>query len=155
IGLAAGPAVAAQDTPLRELKPPRALRPTEAPRPSAQPPYDGNVQETQQRLHQLLEQYPPTLARVLALDPTLLGNSGYLQPYPALAQFLAQHPEIEHNHSYFFGQYREGGGQRDYNDPKLAAIREVGGALAGVGGLLAFLTVVSSIVWIIRTVIEH
>jgi hypothetical protein len=153
--LAAGPVVAAQDNPLREPRPPRPARLAEAPRPAA-PAYDGNVQETQQRLQQLLQQYPPTLARVLALDPTLLDNPGYLEPYPALAQFVAQHPEIEHNHAYFFGQYREGGGQRfDYNDPKLVAIREVGGALAGVAGLLVFLTVVFAIVWIIRTVIEH
>src|SRR5215467_8218076 len=114
--LAAGPAVAAQDNPLpRAPRPPRAA---EAARPVA-PAYDANVQETQQRLQQLLQQYPPTLGRVLALDPTLLGNPGYLEPYPALAQFVAQHPEIEHNHAYFFGQYREGGSQRfDYNDPK-------------------------------------
>ena len=153
--VAVAPALAQEPVQPREVRPTRAARGAEATRPAA-PAYDGNAQETQQRLQQLLQQYPPTLGRVLALDPTLLSNPGYLEPYPALAQFVAQHPEIEHNHAYFFGQYREGGGQRyDYNDPRLAAIREVGEVLGGVAALVVFLTVVSAIVWIIRTVIEH
>ena len=92
----------------------------------------------------------------MALDPTLLSNQTYLETYPALGQFLAQHPEVAHNPSYFLGQFREFGGQRyDYNDPKVAAIRTVGEALGGVAALIVFLTVVSTIAWIIRTVIEH
>jgi hypothetical protein len=158
--LTAAPALAGQEAPQpREPRPPRArgevregLRAVVIPSPA----YDANVQETQQRLQQLLQQYPPTLGRVLALDPTLLSNEGYLTPYPALGQFLSQHPEIEHNHAYFFGQFREYGGQRyDYNDPRVAAIRTVGETLGGVAALIVFLTVVSAIAWIIRTVIEH
>jgi hypothetical protein len=156
--LAAGPVAAAQDAPLvRGPRAPRVQRVTEGPGGAAPTPaYDANASETQQRLQQLLQQYPPSLGRVMALDPTLLTNQNYLETYPALAQFLAQHPEIAHNPGYFLGQFREAGGQRfDYNDPKLVAIREVGGALAGVAGLVVFLTVVFAIVWIIRTVIEH
>jgi hypothetical protein len=162
---AAGPARAQEPPEPRQLRQPRQATTellaqelrgrrggVEGPRVVAS---DANVQETQQRLQQLLQQYPPTLARVLALDPTLLDNQGYLEPYPALAQFLAQHPEVQHNHAYFFGQYRDYGQRYDYNDPRLAAIREVGEVLGGVAALIVFLTVVSAIVWIIRTVIEH
>jgi hypothetical protein len=143
----------------QEAQQPRAPRPrpaTEAQRPPAAPAYDANAPETQQRLQQLLQQYPPSLARVVALDPTLLTNQTYLETYPALAQFLAQHPEIAHNPSYFLGGFRDWGGQRyDYNDPRVAAIRTVGEALGGVAALIVFLTVVSTIAWLIRTVIEH
>jgi len=143
----------------QEAQQPRAPRPrpaTEAARTPVAPAYDANAPETQQRLRQLLEQYPPSLGRVMALDPTLLSNQTYLETYPALAQFLAQHPEIAHNPGYFFGQFREWGGQRnDYYDPKVTAIRTVGEALGGVAALIVFLTVVSTIAWIIRTVIEH
>src|SRR5215467_1374999 len=116
--LISAPAMAQEAQQPREPRQPRAARGPEAVR-QVTPAYDANAPETQQRLQQLLQQYPPSLGRVMALDPTLLENPGYLEPYPALAQFVAQHPEIEHNHAYFFGQYREGGSQRfDYNDPK-------------------------------------
>jgi hypothetical protein len=142
---------------------PRAQRAPEAPKVS-QPPlradglpnYDVNAPETQQRLHQLLQQFPPSLGQVLALDPTLLTNQAYLEPYPLLAAFLAQHPEIAHNPGYFLPQYRDfRRGQFDYNDPKLVAMRTVGEAMGGVAALIVFLTVVTTIAWIIRTVIEH
>jgi len=157
--LTAGPAVAAQEAPApREGRAARALR--EGPRGDTRPvavapSYNANVQETQQRLQELLQQYPPTLGAVLSLDPTLLTNESYLATYPGLAQFLAGHPEIEHNHAYFFAQYRDSGRRYDYNDPKLVAIREVGEVLGGVAAVIVFLTVVTAIVWIIRTVIEH
>src|SRR5262249_32047240 len=98
---------------------------------------------------------PPSLSRVMSLDPTLLTNQSYLETYPALAQFLAQHPEIAHNPGYFLGQFREYGQRWDYNDPKVAAIRQVGEMMGGVAALIVFLTIVATISWIIRTVIEQ
>ena len=150
------PALAQEPQQPREPRLPRAQRGlVEAPRPTA-PAYDANAPETQQRLQQLLQQYPPSLGRVMALDPTLLNNQSYLETYPALAQFLAQHPEIAHNPGYFLGQYREWGGPRyDGNDPKVIAIREAGEMMGGVAALIVFLTVVATISWIIRTVIEQ
>lgn len=118
---------------------------------------DANAGETQRRLQELLQQYPPSLGRVLALDPTLLNNDAYLQPYPQLATFLAQHPEIAHNPSYFFDQqYRElARRQYDYNDPKVAAIRAIDQALGAVAFLIGFITVILTIAWIVRSVMEH
>src|SRR5437867_2746645 len=146
----------AQEAP-RPATAPRVQRSPEAPR-VAQPPlradglpnYDVNAPETQQRLHQLLQQFPPSLGQVLALDPTLLTNQAYLEPYPLLAAFLAQHPEVAHNPSYFLPQYRDfRRGQFDYNDPKLVAMRTVGEALGGVAALTVFLTIVATIAWVI------
>jgi len=51
----------------------------------------------------MMSQYPPSLLRVLQLDPTLLTNASYLELYPALAAYLSEHPEIAHNPSYFIG----------------------------------------------------
>src|SRR5688572_10220176 len=83
------------------------------PEPVAQPQATGPVaigtgasaEETRRDLEEVLKQYPPTLGRVLRLDPTLLSNPGYLQPYPALQAFLSQHPEVAHNSGYFFAGY--------------------------------------------------
>src|SRR5256885_1347750 len=58
---------------------------------------EANAQETLRRFQELLQQYPPSLSRVLSLDPTLLLNEAYLQPYPQLATFISQHPDIAHN----------------------------------------------------------
>ncbi len=62
-----------------------------------------NAQWTRDRLWQLMQRYPPELRNVLSLDPTLLGNQSYLAPYPALASFLNEHPEIGRNPSFYFG----------------------------------------------------
>ena len=50
-----------------------------------------------------MQRYPPELRNVLSLDPTLLGNQSYLAPYPVLASFLNEHPEIGRNPSFYFG----------------------------------------------------
>jgi hypothetical protein len=118
---------------------------------------DTNANDTQRRLQELLQQYPPSLGRVLALDPTLLSNDAYLQPYPQLATFLAQHPEIAHNPSYFFDQqYRDvSRRQYDYNDPKIAAIRAIDQTLGGLAAMLVGLTVIGTAAWLIRSAIEY
>ena len=73
--------------------------------PSAQATSPANADDTRDQLEDLLKQYPPTLPQVLKMDPTLLQNSVYLQPYPALSAFLEKHPEIGHNPEYFFADY--------------------------------------------------
>ena len=156
--LASGPALAQEAPQPREPRSPRAQRGiiAEGPRVQTPPAYDANAPETQQQLQQLLQQYPPSLGTVIALDPTLLSNESYLETYPALATFLSRHPEIAHNPGYFLGQFRDRGPQRyDYNDPKVVAIRQVGEMMGGVAALIVFLTVVATITWIIRTVMEH
>src|SRR5215467_8563720 len=67
---------------------------------------DLNANQTRDQLSRLLEQYPPTVTRVLQTDPALLGNKEYLSPYPALAAFIVQHPEIAHNTAFFLGNAR-------------------------------------------------
>jgi hypothetical protein len=119
--------------------------------------YDGNAQETQQRLQELLRGYPPSIGEVLALDPTLLTNQAYLEPYPQLSTFLSQHPEIAHNPSYFLPRFRNGGPRYPdgYNEPRVVALRTVGEALGGLAFLVGFLTVVGTIGWLLRSAIEH
>jgi hypothetical protein len=118
---------------------------------------DANASQTMQRLQELLQQYPPSLGKVLALDPTLLNDEAYMQPYPQLAALLSQHPEIAHNPSYFFDpQYREFNRRPyDYNDTRGQVIRAVDQAFAALALLTGFITVVVTIGWVIRSVMEH
>src|SRR5271155_2094262 len=57
---------------------------------------EQDARATSLALNQLMRRYPPALGQVLRLDPSLLTSQAYLAPYPELAQFLAQHPEIAH-----------------------------------------------------------
>ena len=86
--------------------------------PAASPatPNDGRAQidersarDTQQRLQELLRDYPPSLGRVLQLDPTLLTNQEYLRALPALAAFISQHPDVVHHAAFYLGQPDYGG----------------------------------------------
>ena len=142
-----GPATAAQRTPAHEPPPATAA----APEPPAVPTQDAR--ETRSDLSRVLAQYPPSLARVLKLDPTLLGNQDYLRPYPALSAFLAQHPEVARNAAYFFGEY--GLDQPWQPDPKDRAYAVWTKTLDGFMILVIFGAVFSGIVWLIKTAIDH
>src|SRR5947208_2107526 len=72
----------------------------------APPADDQSARDTRQRLREVLEQYPPSVGQVLRLDPSLISRGDYLAPYPTLAAFLQQHPDIQRNPVYFFGETR-------------------------------------------------
>jgi hypothetical protein len=116
-------------------------------------PYDGNAEETRRRLMEVLQQYPPSLREVLRLDPSLLTNPVYLEPYPALAEFLSQHPEVAHNPGFFLPDYRQY--RADGDNPKMAIIRTMEETLAGLALLTGFLAVVGTIAWLLRSMIEY
>jgi hypothetical protein len=61
---------------------------------------EPNAQWTRDQFRQLMQRYPPELRNVLSIDPTLLSNQSYLAPYPALASFLSQHPDVARNPSF-------------------------------------------------------
>src|SRR5579872_7343296 len=100
----AGPALAAQPKTVPQAARERASAPAQgAAAPTSGDP--ANADDVRNRLDDVLRQYPPSLARVLALDPTLLDNPGYLQPYPELAAFLVAHPDVKHNPGFYLANY--------------------------------------------------
>lgn len=115
---------------------------------------DLNAEQTRAQLSRLLEQYPPTVTRVLQTDPALLGNKEYLSPYPALAAFIAQHPEIAHNTGFFFGNLKGPG----FGPPVLyernpnVNTREIAQDTA-----IAFvlISIAAGVTWIVRSVIDY
>ena len=145
------PAIAAQRRPVTEA-------PATAPAAAASQAQTSTMtaDETRRELEELLRQYPPSLPRILRLDPSLLGNQAYLQPYPALAAYLSQHPEIGHNPGYFFAEY-----EANYGDPRsrlTAQDRAVDmwrNAIEGFTIGTVMLLVGSGILWLIKTLIEH
>ena len=134
---------------------PAAPRAPEAPVAPAAPVDEQTARDTRDRLHQILEQYPPSVSQVLRLDPSLLGKPDYLSPYPTLAAYLTQHPEVAHNPVFFLGAPNMGPGQQYYSDNKTAAMRAVENVLEGLEFLIGFMTAVVTLAWLLRAGIEH
>jgi hypothetical protein len=114
---------------------------------------DLNANQTRDQLSRLLEQYPPTVTRVLQTDPALLGNKEYLSPYPVLAAFIAQHPEIAHNTAFFLGNVRGPGfGPVVYERNPNGNTREIAQDTA-----IAFvlISIAAAVTWIVRSLIDY
>lgn len=115
-----------------------------------------SAEETRRDLEELLKQYPPTLPRILRLDPSLLANPEYLKPYPALGGFLAQHPEVAHNPGYFFASW-----DSNYGDPRNRltvqerAVDMWRNAIEGFMIGVVILGIASGVIWLIKTLIEQ
>jgi hypothetical protein len=124
--------------------------PVQRPSPAAALELEPDANRTREELHRLLERQAPSLRKVLALDPSLLGNDAYLAPYPGLSAFLAAHPDIARNPSFYLGEYHE--------QPRQQADRVMDISKDILGGLAAFIGVgmaIGLITWLIRTLIDY
>ena len=107
---------------------------------------------TRKELMAVLKQYAPSLGRVLKLDPNLMSNEQFLQPYPALTAYLAKHPEIRRSPEYFFNQIYGYDGNTYYRSES----RDMWEAtMAGVAIFVVVITVLSALAWIVRTLIDY
>ena len=60
----------------------------------------------------------------MRIDPSLMRNEAYLAPYPAIAAFLQQHPDIVQNPNYYLEHVNyEMWNPRQPEDARAASIR--------------------------------
>lgn len=118
---------------------------------AAQPTGYANSEETRQAFLEVLGKYPPQVGRVLKLDPTLFSNASYLANYPALAEFVARHPEVTHTPAYFLENIWAPSDLR----PATASERMWEQTMEGIFIFGMIFLVAGTIVWLIRTLIEH
>ena len=111
----------------------------------------ANAQETRQELQELLQKHPPSVAQVLRLDPSLLTQATYLETYPELAAFLAQHPEIGRDPVFFFGRGRDEG----VYDNRARALNAWQDLMTGLLALSAFVAFLTAFGWVIRSAIDY
>jgi hypothetical protein len=105
-----------------------------------------DAQRTREELSNLMDRYPPALRGVLALDPSLLANQGYLAPYPALTGFLTSHPEIARDPSFYLGNP----GGRQTGDSEVWRV-----FLDTLDVFLGFGMAIGVVVWLIRTILDY
>jgi hypothetical protein len=112
-----------------------------------------DAQATRESLMQILEKHPPSVGRVLKLDPSLMGSESYLASYPELRDFLAQHPEVPQNAQYFLEGVRVS--QNDNYQPRSQKLELVAGILGGFAAFTAAAIVLGTLIWLIRTVLDQ
>lgn len=103
---------------------------------------------------EVLRRQPPALGRVLKLDPALMANEGYLAPYPEVAAFLRQYPEVARNPTYFLERINIST-SASYTSERAQERRDFFNMVGGFTAFLVFLVVTSVVVWLIKTVIEQ
>ena len=157
IGVAgAAPIAAAQARAAAQAQAPAPGRQLRVPAPVAVDATDSpDADRTRDELMQLLDKYPPSLARVLKLDPTLLSSAPYLATYPVLDAFLAKHPEVQRNPAYFFERVQGSGSGYYREDQSTQAYRMWEDVLGGLAGITVAIIVLSCLGWIIRSLIDY
>jgi hypothetical protein len=115
---------------------------------------DDDAERTRERLRTIFRQYPPSLADVLRLDPSLLSNEAYLAPYPELAAFLKQHPNVTHNPGYFVGTSRTEWTQQPYTAGR-DAVRVVDSIFTELFVLTGVMTFMTLVGWSIKKLVDH
>lgn len=125
-----------------------------APAPPAAPAVNlesQDAQRTREELNEIFRKHPPTLRRVLSLDPGLASNAAYLAAYPVLAAYLAAHPEIPRNPSYFFGP-----SEAEFSHRPRTAVHEMwNDVLGGIAGFAGFGLAIGLLTWLVRTFIDY
>lgn len=111
-----------------------------------------DAEQTRERLQQVMRQYPPSLREVLRNDPSLLTNDQYLATYPALAAFVARHPEVVRNPAYFFGTPHS---QPWSGSPELEMVRAWTRAFEGLQVFAIVATFVGAIAWLIKLFADY
>jgi len=119
--------------------------------PAAAPGLATNAGETREDLRGLLSRYPPDLARVLKLDPSLMANESYMAAYPQLSVFLAQHPEVIRSPDYFLA----GVWVPVEKGPEAEVVQLWQTMMDYATALLVFGVVTIVLVWLVRTLLEQ
>jgi hypothetical protein len=146
--LAAVPAAGAEGQPQVRSAATRQAEAPPAPAPAAD---ERNARDTKERLREIFQQYPPSVAHVLRLDPSLLSRPDYLALYPTLANFLSQHPEVAHNPVFFLGG-SEGGEQ--YSEARNAA-NAVENIFVGLEVMIGVMFGIGAFAWLVRSAIDY
>lgn len=112
---------------------------------------EPDSRETRERLRQILHRLPPEVGKVLKLDPSLWRNETYLKTYPALAAFVAAHPEVAHNSRWYLEEIWI----PTDPIPQTAGSRMWNGMMETIAIIFSVSTAIFVFTWLIRTLINQ
>jgi hypothetical protein len=115
---------------------------------------EADASEKREQLLQVMRKYPPALGRVLKLDPTLMQDATYLSRYPALAAFLAAHPEVAGNPAFYL-EHVYMPGDFEAPDAQSRAINFWRNVFEAFSVMVIMVFVGSMLAWLVRTVLQH
>ncbi len=104
----------------------------------------ANSYQVRNEFTTLLRGYPPELASIFKLDPSLLSNDAFLAGYPEIARFVEEHPEVRRNPTFFLRDFGV-----DHGHGALSDLLEMMTIFA------TFLLIAFALAWLVRTVIEQ
>src|ERR1051326_5976333 len=134
---------------------------------SAAPPAQMSEKDVAALQDQLLQlvRLTPTLAEVVARDPSLLSNADYVnRNNPQLARFLQAHPEIAHNPDFYLfnnlhGQHEQPAETLErkmwpqLNEPEpYNASKDL---ISDGVPLLVFLCILGALLWLVHVLLEN
>jgi hypothetical protein len=134
---------------------PRTPTPASPAPPPGTAAVETDAREVREELERLLMRYPPEVGRILKMDPTMLTNQQYLAQYPGIQQFVAAHPEIARNPSFYLEFVRL---SYDYTrpvDPQSRAVETWHNLIESVSIFVVMVFVASMFAWLVKTVITH
>jgi hypothetical protein len=125
--------------------------------PPAQVPLavETDAREVRAQFEELLRKYPPDLGRILKMDPTMLANQQYLAQYPAVQQFLAAHPEIMRNPSFYLQFVQLAYDYTRPTDPRSQTLEMWNSTIESVGVFVIVVFISSMIAWLVKTILHH
>jgi hypothetical protein len=115
-----------------------------------------DARETRRNFEAVFSKLPPSVARVLRLDPSLMRNQTFLAPYPTLSSFLQQHPDVASNPGYYLENVQiEMWYPRPPQDPRSDMIHMWRNTIEGLTMMAVFLVITSALIWIIRLLLDY
>lgn len=149
-------------TSLAAAQAPRAATPATTPNPPRMS--QKELSDLQDQLLQLVR-VSPTLAEVVAHDPSLLSNTEYVtRNNPALAHFLQEHPEIAQNPDFYLFNNLHGQNEAPSETlerklwPEMSHQQDNGAERELINDgipFLCFLCVLGALLWLIQVLLEN
>ena len=117
---------------------------------------EQDARETRTDFENVLKRLPPTVGRVMRMDPSLMRNQTYLAPYPTLAAFLQAHPAVVQNPGYYLEHIEyEFWNPREPQDARTQALRMWEEMFQGLAIFVVISTIATAVLWLLKTMIEH
>jgi hypothetical protein len=117
---------------------------------------DQDARETRNDLENVLKRLPPSVGRVLRLDPSLMRNQAYLAPYPSLAAFLQSHPSVVQNPGFYLEHIDyELWFPREPQDARSEGLRMWRELLQGFAIFVVLSTITGAVLWILKTLVDY